>query len=66
MTERVVIAGATGAIGRYCVHLLVRDPRVLSITALIRNEPKYASFYGLDDRYDDINKLEQLKIYIFI
>ena len=29
---------------------------------MIRNEPKYASFYGLDDRYDDINKLEQLKI----
>ena len=61
-TERAVVAGATGAIGRHCIHLLVRDPRVLSVTALIRNDIKSAEFYGLDPHRDDMNKLVHLRV----
>ena len=61
-TERAVVAGATGAIGRQCIHLLVRDPRVLSVTALIRNDIKTAEFYGLDPHRDDMDKLHHLQV----
>lgn len=40
------MAGATGSIGRHCVYLLVRDPRVDHVTALTRSAPKEADFYG--------------------
>ena len=62
--HRAVVAGATGAIGRHCVYLLARDPRVESVTALTRSGPKNADFYGFDEKIDSdaINKLSHLII----
>ena len=62
VVTRVVVAGATGAIGRHCINLLVKDPRILSVTALIREDERTAEFYGLNDKYDDMNKLKHLRI----
>ena len=60
--HKAVVAGATGAIGRHCVYLLVRDPRVESVTALTRGNGKDASFYGLDEKNDPVSKLSHLTI----
>ena len=60
--HKAVVAGATGAIGRHCVYVLVRDPRVGSVTALTRAGSKDPSFYGLDESTDPITKLSHLSI----
>ena len=60
--HRAVVAGATGSIGRHCICLLVRDPRVESVTALTRSGDKDASFYGLNPSADPITKLKHLQI----
>eukprot|EP01084_Bolivina_argentea_P176501 305422_1 len=58
----IVVAGATGAVGRHCVNVLVRDPRVTSVIALTRSKEKPADFYGLEEKTDDLSKLKHLII----
>ena len=37
--RRVLLAGATGLVGRECLELLVADPGVVTVTALVRRDP---------------------------
>ena len=60
--KTVVVAGATGAVGRHCVNVLVRDPRVGSVVALTRGGPKEPSHYKLEEKVDDLDKLQHLKV----
>lgn len=39
----ILVAGATGACGRHCVNVLIRDPRVAKVIALTR----YLCLYSL-------------------
>lgn len=59
--QKVLVAGATGAIGRKCVQLLVRDPRVQTVTAVVRGDPKEAAFYDLSPA-EVKQKLVQVKV----
>jgi len=60
--KTIVVAGATGSVGRHCVNLLVRDSRVGSVIALTRGNAKQASFYELEEKGDDIEKLQHLQV----
>lgn len=47
--HNVVIAGATGSVGRRCVYFALKHESVASVTALVRSAPvKDAAFFGLD------------------
>jgi uncharacterized protein YbjT (DUF2867 family) len=41
--RRVLLAGATGLVGRECLALLSADPTVTAVTALVRREPADAT-----------------------
>mmetsp|Transcript_44327 Transcript_44327/g.71007 ORF Transcript_44327/g.71007 Transcript_44327/m.71007 type:complete len:311 (+) Transcript_44327:94-1026(+) len=61
--KRIVVGGATGAVGRHCVNVLVRDPRVCTVYALSRsNNAKPVDFYGLEEKSDPIDKIQHLQV----
>ena len=62
MAEKLVIAGATGGVGRRCVYYAVTDSRVSSVTAIMRSSPKPAAFYGLTDSQAEFSKLKQVTV----
>lgn len=37
--RRVLLAGSSGLVGRECLELLVADPTVVTVTALVRRDP---------------------------
>lgn len=49
MTEHLVVVGATGGVGRRVVHYALLEPRIASVTALIRSKPKNLSFYDISN-----------------
>eukprot|EP00953_Heterococcus_sp_UTEX-ZZ885_P027991 14951-Heterococcus_DN1.PRE.3 len=63
MAEKLVIAGATGGLGRRCVYHALTDARVGSVTAIMRSSPKPAAFYGLaDSQQAEFSKLKQVTV----
>lgn len=62
MSEKFLVAGATGAIGRRIVHYAAQDPRVATVTALVRGAEKSPEFYGLEPGSDSAMKVTHLKV----
>mmetsp|Transcript_42873 Transcript_42873/g.38098 ORF Transcript_42873/g.38098 Transcript_42873/m.38098 type:complete len:291 (-) Transcript_42873:630-1502(-) len=60
--KTIVVAGATGGVGRHCINILVRDPRVGSVIALTRGNAKDPDYYGLEEKSDDLDKLQHLQV----
>jgi len=61
MSKKIIVGGSTGAVGRYCVNLLVKDPRVETVFAVIRSEEKSFDFFGLTEE-EAKSKLKQTKV----
>eukprot|EP00122_Pirum_gemmata_P003650 Pgem_evm1s3304 len=59
--ESVIVFGADSKVGKYCVQLLVADPRVVSVTAVLTrtNSNKPIGYFNLTSK-DDIEKLKQI------
>jgi len=45
VTRRVLLAGATGLVGRECLALLTADPSVSGVTALVRRAPDVSTVH---------------------
>ena len=47
MTDKLIVFGASGSVGRRVVYHASRDSR-FSVTAVLRSDPKQLSFYGAE------------------
>jgi uncharacterized protein YbjT (DUF2867 family) len=58
--RRVLLAGATGLVGRECLALLAADPSVSAVTALVRRPPADRTGHGNKVRFEqvDFDRLE--------
>jgi len=62
MTRRVLLAGATGLVGRACLALLTADPTVTEVVALVRRPPGAATVHHRKLRFEEVD-FEQLGLH---
>jgi 1-deoxy-D-xylulose 5-phosphate reductoisomerase len=56
--ERLVVFGATGAVGRRAVCVALQDPRVESVTAVMRGAAKDPAFFSTGDKQVNLMKFQ--------
>ncbi len=62
MDRRVLLAGATGLVGRECLSLLAADPGVAAVTALVRRAPDAGMVHHRKLHFEPID-FEQLGLH---
>ena len=62
MTRRVLLAGATGLVGRECLTLLTADPAVVEVVALVRRPPEAVAVHHRKLRFEQVD-FEQLGLH---